>query len=146
MPAKHEAVRKSTLLLLLLAGLSVLSGYLLSRASWVGRTGISLFYKQYRFLKVWWQGALAVFAVWLLLYLLHRTVEKRADRPAKIFHVFAVAVALIGFWLTYSDFRNDVSHRLLGERFHLGAYLFWAGWIIIALFFLSIRKPVLPQP
>ena len=54
-------------LIFLLAILSTVSGYLLSKASLVGRIGINLFYKEYKFLKVWWQGALVVFIVLLIL-------------------------------------------------------------------------------
>ncbi|HVG40305.1 MAG TPA: hypothetical protein VM888_01745, partial [Chitinophagaceae bacterium] len=54
--------------------------------------------------------------------------------------LLALAVALIGLYLTYRDFRQSLSHRLMGERFHTGAYLFWLGWISIALFFLIRHK------
>jgi len=129
--------RTTSLLILLLASLATLSGYLLSKASLVGKAGISLFYKQYGFLKVWWQGALVVFIVWIFLFGLQGWVARRAKgNNAVLAHIAAIVVALIGLIFTYQDFRNNLSHRVLGERFHLGGYLFWAGWIIISLYYL----------
>lgn len=131
--------------LLLLTGLSVVAGYLLSKATLIGRTGIALFYKEYRFFRYWWKGALAVLAVWLLLFLLHHFLQKQlARRQATLLHSTALAIAAIGLYFTYRDFRYDFSHRLLGERFHLGFYLFWIGWMLIGLFHLFQRKQALP--
>jgi hypothetical protein len=131
-------MKKSTsFILLLLAALATLSGYLLSKASLVGKVGITLVYKEYSFLKVWWQGALAVFACWLLLLLVQGWAGRRAKGGnAALAHVAALLLATIGLFFTYQDFRNNLSHRLLGERFHIGGYLFWIGWMIISLFYL----------
>lgn len=131
-------MRKSTsFVLLLLTALAALSGYLLSKASLVGKVGITLVYKEYSFLKVWWQGALVVLACWMVFFLVQGWVSRRAKGGnAALAHVVAIIVAGIGLFFTYQDFRNDLSHRLLGERFHLGGYLFWIGWMIISLFYL----------
>ena len=137
-------VKRTAPFLLLLTGLSVLSGYLLSKASLVGKTGIHFFYKEYKFLNHWYKGAAVVLTVWLLLFLLHRWLKQRLPAvKSKLVFFASMAVALIGLYLTYSDFRNDLSHQLLGERFHLGAYLFWIGWILIALFHLWPKKEVI---
>ena len=45
----------------------------------------------------------------------------------------SVLIALVGLYFTYNDFRHTLSHRWLGERFHLGAYLFWIVWIAISV-------------
>ena len=125
----------------LLTGLAVLSGYLLSKASLVGKTGIHFFYKEYKFLNHWYKGAALVLAVWLLLFLLHHWLQQRlAPAKAKLAFAASIAIVLVGLYLTYSDFRNDLSHRLLGERFHLGAYLFWVGWMLVVLFHLWPKK------
>ena len=130
-------MKKAAFLIVLLAVLSVLSGYLMSRASLVGRAGISLFYKQYRFLKVWWQGALVVFIIWLALFLLQGWLQRKwTGTKNYLLHIIAFAIALAGLYITYFDFRHTLTHRLLGERFHIGAYLFWIGWMIISLFYL----------
>jgi hypothetical protein len=128
-------------MMILLAVLSVIAGSLLSGASLAGRAGISLFYSEYGFLKVWWQAALAIFVLWMILLVVQRVVHNKAALPtARIVHVFALLLALAGLYFTYYDFRHSLSHRLLGERFHLGAYLFWFGWMIISLFYLLQKK------
>ena len=135
-------MRKSTsFILLLLAALAALSGYLLSKASLVGKVGMTLVYKEYSFLKVWWQGALAVLAAWLVLLLIQGVVNRRAKGGnAALAQIVALVLAAIGLFFTYQDFRNNLSHRLLGERFHIGGYLFWIGWMIISLFYLFRGK------
>lgn len=131
-------MRKSTsLLLIFLTSLAALSGYLLSKASLAGKIGITLVYKEYSFLKVWWQGALVVLACWLVFLLVQGWVSRRAKGGnSAMAHVVSIVLAAIGLYFTYQDFRNELSHRLLGERFHLGGYLFWIGWMIISLFYL----------
>ena len=111
----------------------------------MGKTGIHFFYKEYRFLKTWYKGAAAILGAWLLLFLLHRLVQNKLQpTTAKIVHSLTIVIALVGLYITYSDFRADLSYRLLGERFHLGAYLFWIGWVLISLFYLW-PKPSKPQ-
>ena len=128
-------------LVLFIAALSALSGYLMSKASLTGRVGISLFYNEYQFLKVWWQGALVVFAVLLVLMLVQGIVQRKLPKPkANILHVIMVLLALGGLYYTYNDFRHTLSHKLLGERFHIGGYLFWIGWIIISVFYIVQKR------
>jgi hypothetical protein len=129
----------------LLLLLSVLSGILLSKPSLVGSIGINLFYKQYKFLKVWWQGALTVFAVWMLLYWIQTFLQKRYADHSRWIQLLAILLSLAGLYFTYADFRHTTTHRWLGERFHIGAYLFWLGWIGISLYLLTESRPnVLP--
>lgn len=137
--------RKSVFVLYLLA-LSCIAGSVLSKASLVGRVGISLFYKQYKFLKVWWQGGLLVFAVWMLLFFLQGLAQRKlSPAKSKLVQVGAIAIAIAGLYFTYQDFRHTTTHRWLGERFHLGGYLFWIGWISIGVFYLTeTKKTILP--
>ncbi|MBS1777131.1 MAG: cytochrome d ubiquinol oxidase subunit II [Bacteroidetes bacterium] len=124
-----------------LAILSVIVGYLLSSVTWIGRVGISLFYDQYQFLKVWWQAALVVFGLLLILYLLQSIIDKiLTPFSAKLIHFILIISACIGLYFSYQDFRQNLSHRLLGERFHLGVYLFWFGWVCISIYFLLKKK------
>ena len=126
---------RNVLFLLYLAALAVISGILFSKVSWVGKVGIRFFYSEYNFFKIWWQGALAVFGLLLLLFIVQAVVKRFAARnTGKAVQFTAVLLALLGLFLTYEDFRNDISHRWLGERFHIGAYLFWLGWISISIF------------
>lgn len=132
--------RAATLTLFLLI-LSAVSGVLLSNASWVGKMGMSLFYQEYNFLKIWWKGAGLIFFLLTGLYglqsLIHKTTGKRTSTAV---HIFALLVALAGLYFSYRDFRHDFSHRLLGERFHIGVYLFWIGWMVISIYLLLTGK------
>ena len=132
--------RKFSLVIFLLI-LSCVAGYLLSKASLVGRVGISLFYTQYKFLKVWWQGGLLIFTIWMMLFFLQGLLQRKKPAPsARLIQAGAIAIALVGLYFTYHDFRNNMSHRWLGERFHLGGYLFWLGCIAISVFYLTGKR------
>ena len=140
-------MRRTASFIFILAALSALSGFLLSKASLPGRVGISLFYREYKFLKTWWQGALVVFAFLLLLLLLQGLAEKYfSGRKAVLFHITTLLLALAGLFFTYHDFTHTTSHRLLGGRFHAGAYLFWLDWILISLFYLTKKSPQPVEP
>ncbi len=134
-------MKRTSLLVISLLALSGIAGYVLSKASLVGRVGISLFYRQYKFLKVWWQGGLLIFAVWMLLFFLQGLVQRKLSaKTSTLIQMGAIVAALVGLYFTYQDFRHTLSHRWLGERFHLGGYLFWIGWIIISVFYLTEKK------
>ena len=127
--------KRISILVVFLAALAFLSGYLMSKPSFIGRLGMTYVYKEYRFLKTWWKGALAVFIVWMILLIVQSLVEKKLSKTkATIVHVVFVLLALVGLYFTYSDFQHTTSHRWLKEKFHIGAYLFWLGWIIISAF------------
>lgn len=127
--------KRISILVLCLAALAALSGYLMSKASFIGRIGMTFIYKEYEFLKTWWKGALFVFIVWMVLLIIQIIVDKKLSKQtATIIHVVFILLALTGLYFTYSDFQHTTSHRWLKERFHIGGYLFWLGWIIIAVF------------
>ncbi|MDI3320137.1 cytochrome d ubiquinol oxidase subunit II [Pinibacter soli] len=120
-----------------LAALSLMAGFLLSRMSFVGRIGISLFYKEYTFMKTWWKGTLVIFMVLFLLMLLQDAIDRKlVKKRANSYHLLALTAAAVGMYFTYRDFQYYYMHRWLKEKFHLGGYLFWIGWIGISLFFL----------
>ena len=121
--------------------LACLSGFLLSKASWAGRAGMTVLYREYLFLKTWWKGAGVVAAIWLLLFVIQGLMTRNRDRKHSItVHIICILVALAGALFTYLDFTNNLSHRLLGTAFHTGGYLFWAGWIAISVFYLRTLK------
>ncbi|OJW80949.1 MAG: hypothetical protein BGO69_19905 [Bacteroidetes bacterium 46-16] len=124
--------------------LSGISGYMMSKSSWIGGIGMRIFYKEYTFLNTWWQGALATLGLYILLFIIHFVLQRvLTPRSSGIFNIIAIIIAIAGLYLTYHDFRHDFSHRLMGERFHIGFYLFWTGWIFIGLNFLfSKKKPI----
>lgn len=122
-------------IILLQAILSLLSGYLISNMSFIGRLGINLFYSEYTIFKSWWQTALMLFIIQIVVFIVQLFVKKR--KGGKIgFRLSLVLLlgALIGLYATYHDFQHTFSHKLLKEKFHLGFYLFWLTWIGSCLF------------
>lgn len=131
---------------LFLAALALLSGYLMSKASLIGRLGMTFIFEEYAFLKIWWQGALAVFAAWMFLLLIQSTISMKISRQkARFIHFSFIVLALVGLYFTFTDFQTTTTHRWLKERFHLGAYLFWFGWIIISIFCIARNPGLLPE-
>jgi len=144
---KISRLKKNSVFVIALAFLSILEGYLLSAISFVGRAGITVMYTQYQFLKSWWKGAVLVFIVWMVLFLVQSIVKNKASRvAAALIQVALLLVAATGLVLSYSDFHNSLSHRLLGLRFHLGVYLFWAVWMAISIYQLLRKKPLTETP
>lgn len=134
-------MKRNILLLFLLALLAVVSGHLMSKASWIGRVGMTFFHKEYNLLKIWWQGAIAVFVIYLLFFLLHYVLYRLLPLVwGRLLHFVLILAAAGGAYLTYDDFTNNLSHHLLRWRFHYGFYLIWVGWLLIALFFLFRGK------
>ena len=128
--------RNYPLLLFILLCLSILSGSLTAGMSFVGHFGISFFYKQFSFLKSWWQSALVCLGVILLVTLLLFFIDKALKGlTRKTVLILFFLLFLAGLYITYNDFRTDLTHRWLGERFHLGIYLYWIGCCISSLFF-----------
>lgn len=136
--------RNYLLLIFVLVFLAVLSGKLTAGMSFVGRLGIGFFYKQFSFLKTWWQTALIYFGSMILVGILLYLIDKLLDgRKRKLILLSLFLLSLAGLYFTYHDFRTNLTYRWLGERFHLGIYLYWIGWCIISLFFaLTPKKQV----
>lgn len=126
--------------------LGILSGYLLSKATLIGRFGMTFIYNEYSFLKTWWKGGLFVIGTWAALFLLQGYLATRSNEigSGRKIQYLAIVLALAGLIITYLDFRNTLSHRLLGERFHLGAYLFWLGWVSISVYWITVHRPKTP--
>nr|AIA11745.1 hypothetical protein [uncultured bacterium] len=104
--------------LLFLTILSVVSGYLMSRASLVGRVGMSLFYRQYNFLKTWWKGTLVILIGLILLFVIHSLIQKRfSQRKARTIQLIICALAMAGLYFTYNDFRHNPFAPLYGRAF-----------------------------
>ena len=130
-------MKRSAILVFGLLLLSILSGLLLSKASLVGKAGMTLFYREYNFLKTWWQGALLVFVVLMILFIIQGILQRNKPLVKKrMVHVIAIVLAILGLIFTYYDFTNTVTHRMLGTSFHIGGYLFWVGWIAISIYYL----------
>ncbi len=134
-------MKRAIELLILLAIISLASGYLMSQMSFAGRLGINLVHKEYKFLKTWWMGAAVVYGALLALYLIQSLLDKDMGYTvAKIIHFLLFLAAIGGFYLTYADFDDDFTHKILRQRFHIGAYLFWVGWMLISLYFITKKR------
>jgi len=130
----------------ILVSLAIIIGWTLSKASLVGKVGIHLLHREYAFLNSWWKGALLVWVVWLILEIIQYRIWKRKRRNINLtFQVSFIFLAVLGLYYTYLDFRT-FSHGLLGDRFHIGGYLFWIGWCIISIFFIRLRNDEIATP
>lgn len=131
-------MKATRFIFLLQVVLSLLSGYLISKMSFIGRLGINLFYSEYTIFKSWWQTALLLFTIQLLIFGVQLFIKKRkGNKLAYRFSLGLLLIALIGLYVTYHDFQHTFSHRLLKEKFHLGFYLFWLTWIGSSLYCMS---------
>lgn len=132
---------KHSILIACQAFLCCIEAYLVSKISLVGKVGIALFYKEYGLLRSGWKTFLLFFLVQLALVLLLAYAEKKL--PVKKLKLLISALfftGLIGLWGTFYDFQYTFAHRILKERFHLGFYLFWIGWMSTCVYFLMIIR------
>jgi hypothetical protein len=124
----------------ILIPLAIIIGWTLSKATIVGKVGIHLLHREYAFLNSWWKGALLVWGVWLVLEIIQYRIWKRNRRNINLaIQASFIFLAILGLYFTYLDFRT-FSHGLLGDRFHIGGYLFWFGWCIISIFFIKFAN------
>src|SRR3954469_21871393 len=92
---KSMIVRRFAPFGLFLLFLSCLSGYLMSKPSLIGKVGIDLFYREYKFLRTWWQGALAVFITLMVFLFLQGLIQRKLSRnTANIIQVVMILMAL----------------------------------------------------
>jgi hypothetical protein len=137
---KNNAMKRYFPLLLVLAIISIISGILLSEMSFLAKTAISIFKKEYQyyaFMKIWWQAAMIIYSVFIVLLLLQLACKRYfSPSNALIIQLLCLLLAGLGFYLTYIDFHTDLSHRWAGKKLHAGFYLFWMGWALISLFLL----------
>ncbi|MGC4231985.1 MAG: cytochrome d ubiquinol oxidase subunit II [Niabella sp.] len=133
--------RNYLLLLFILICLSVLSGNLTAGVSLIGKIGISFFYKQFSFFQSWWQSALVCFTLMLIIGTILYFIDRALNGiKRKMVLILFFLISLAGLYFTFRDFRTDLTHRWLGERFHVGVYLYWIGFCIISLFFALTDK------
>lgn len=124
----------------ILIPLAIIIGWTLSKATIIGKVGIHLLHREYAFLNSWWKGALLVWGVWLVLEIIQYRIWKRNRRNINLMlQATFILLAVLGLYFTYLDFRT-FSHGLLGDRFHIGGYLFWIGWCMISIYFIKLRN------
>jgi hypothetical protein len=122
----------------LLIPLAAIIGWTLSKASLIGKVGIHVLHREYMFLNSWWKGALFVWGVWVVLEIIQYLFWKKYRQNINLaVQAACIILSVLGLFYTYLDFRT-FSHGLLGERFHIGGYLFWIGWCIISIYFIKL--------
>ncbi|MET0635343.1 MAG: hypothetical protein ABWZ25_04910 [Chitinophagaceae bacterium] len=115
--------------------------YLISKISLIGKIGISLAYKEYKFLRSFWKTWFLLVGVQLLVIaILTYTYRTQTRKKHSITCGVIFLLAVLGLIYTYNDFVHTYSHRLLKERFHLGFYLFWIGMMASSVFFVILPK------
>lgn len=120
--------------------LALISGIMMSKMSMIGKVGISLVYREYAILKNWWQTALVIFAIMMLLNLLFFLFQKLVGfRMSKILNIIFIVIGLCGFAYTIHDF-NFTSHKHMKISFHIGGYLFWLNWMLSCFYYLLMKK------
>lgn len=133
--------RNYLILLFILICIAIVSGILTTGMSFIGQLGISFFYTKLSFLKSWWQSALICFTlhtvVSILTYLIDRNLK---GVTRKILFIIFFTISLIGLYVTFQNFRSNIAYRWMGERFHIGIYLYWIGVSFIILFFALTNK------
>lgn len=134
-------MKRFSSLLILQAVLSLIAGFLISKMSWLGRVGIKWFMPEYSIFRSWWQTAIALFSTQVIVAGLLWLVKRKATpRIAAIVSLIFLLIGIAGLYLTYNDFQTTFTHKLMKEKFHLGFYLFWLGWIGTSIYFLSLRN------
>lgn len=134
-------MKLSPYIFLLQAALSLVSGFLISKMSWIGRIGVTWFMPQYKVFKSWWQTAIILFMVQVIVLVIQWLVKRKASARTTFFTVLAfILIGIAGLYLTYNDFQSTFTHKLMKEKFHLGFYLFWLTWVIGSLYILTLKK------
>ena len=121
--------------------------YLISKISWIGKIGIATVHKEYRLLRSDWKTFLLLFSLQIVLIASLTVVRAKCPRRiATLVTAMLLTLGVVGLFFTFQDFIYTYTHRLLKERFHLGFYLFWIGWIGTCIFFLAIKDKKDPAP
>jgi len=124
----------------ILVFLAIIAGWTLSKATLVGKVGIHVLHREYLFLNSWWKGALLIWGIWVVLEIIQYQLWKRYRWNINLtVQSSSIFLAILGMYFTYLDFKT-FSHGMLGDRFHIGGYLFWIGWCIISIFFIKLRN------
>ena len=130
----------------ILVPLAIIAGWTLSKAALVGKVGINVLHREYLFLNSWWKGAFLIWVIWLVLEIIQYQILKRYRRSINLtIQAAFIFLAVLGIYYTYLDFKT-FSHGILGDRFHIGGYLFWIGWCIIGIFFIKLRNNEIDIP
>ena len=129
-------MKNVTILGLVQALLSLISGVLISKMSFIGKIGISTMYREYTIFKTWWKTALLLLVIQLILITVLQLFKAKVSVSfSRLLAFLLIVLGGIGAYFTYIDF-TTTSHKMMRLSFHLGFYLFWVGWFITCFYFL----------
>ena len=133
-------MKNVTILGLVQALLSLISGVLISKMSFIGKIGISTMYREYTIFKTWWKMALLLLVIQLVLIVVLQLFRTKVSVSFSRLLAFLliVLVGICGFF-TYIDFTSTCI-IMMKLSFHLGFYLFWVGWFITCFYYLLFKK------
>jgi len=141
-------MKNLTILTLIQAVMSLISGMLISQMSFIGKIGVSTYYSQYAVFKTWWKTAIILFIVQFVLILFLQVFRtKVSPNFARTLAGLLIVIGAVGFYFTYIDF-TTTSHKVMKFSFHLGFYLFWVAWFISCGYFLltkGAKQKIAPQ-
>lgn len=121
--------------------LSGLSAWLMSEMSFWGKLGIDFFYKEYKILKNPFETGAIIFGIQILVILLLWIIYKFFSKKlTNLFALIILGLAITGLIYSYFDFQDEFSHKILKDKFHIGAYLVWVSAMLSAFFFLLKTK------
>ena len=113
-------MKNLSILTLIQALLSLVSGILISKMSFIGKIGVSTFYSQYAVFKTWWKTALILFIVQFVLLLFLQTFRAKVSVGfARLLAVLLTIIGAVGAYLTYIDF-TTTAHKVMKFSFHAG--------------------------
>ena len=111
-------MKNFSILTLVQALLSLISGVLISKMSFIGRIGVSTAYNQYAVFKVWWKTAILLFIVQFILALFLQTFKSKVSNNfARLLALLLIIVGGIGAYFTYIDF-TTTAHKVMNIKCH----------------------------
>ena len=123
-------MKNVTILGLVQALLSLISGVLISKMSFIGKIGISTMYREYTIFKTWWKTALLLLVIQLVLIVVLQLFKAKVSVSfSRLLAFLLIVLGGIGAYFTYIDFTTT-----------LGFYLFWVGWFITCFYYLLFKK------
>ena len=133
-------MKNVTILGLVQALLSLISGILISKMSFIGKIGISTMYREYTIFKTWWKTALLLLIIQLILIAVLQLFKAKVSVSfSRLLAFLLIVLGGIGAYFTYIDF-TTTSHKMMRLSFHLGFYLFWVGWFITCFYYLLFKN------
>lgn len=126
-------------LILIQAIIALISAYLISQMSFVGRMSINLYYKEYGIFKDIIRTAILLFSIQFCLVIFLYLCKKFVHQYLYIAIIIIVISSILGgAYQSYLNF-TMTSHKHMRLLFHSGIYLFWFAsllssmWISIAI-------------